>query len=233
MELKHLTNSQLILLTLLVSFVTSIATGITTVALLAQAPQSVSQTINRVIQQTVENVVPGTTETKTIVIKEEDLIIDAIANTQSAIVSVYDKEVLIEKGTLVSNGEKVLVGSAQFIDGNTYTVHIGENKVEGKMIVSPKGYGMITLTTPSSTKSLAISSTPPRIGQSGIVLDGTSAFPGKVTGIEKGERNFLIWNTVLSQTHIGSPVVNTDGTIIGLVIKNSEQIEILQAQDIS
>ena len=38
MDLEHLNKTQIILLTLLVSFVTSIATGIVTVSLLAQAP---------------------------------------------------------------------------------------------------------------------------------------------------------------------------------------------------
>ncbi len=56
--MEDLNKTQLVLLTLLVSFVTSIATGIITVSLLEEAPSNVTQTINRVVERTVEKVVP-------------------------------------------------------------------------------------------------------------------------------------------------------------------------------
>ncbi len=57
MEMKELNKSQLILLALLLSFVTSIATGITTVTLMQQAPEAVTVPINRIVKQTVEKIV--------------------------------------------------------------------------------------------------------------------------------------------------------------------------------
>jgi hypothetical protein len=56
MNIDDLSKSQLLLLTLLVNFVMSIATGIVTVSLLDQAPQTVTQTVNRIIEHTVETV---------------------------------------------------------------------------------------------------------------------------------------------------------------------------------
>ena len=52
-------KSQLILLAVLLSFVTSIATGITTVTLMQQAPSGVTLPITKIIRQTVENVAPA------------------------------------------------------------------------------------------------------------------------------------------------------------------------------
>src|SRR6185295_7741638 len=60
MDLEHLTKHQIVLLTLLVSFVTSIATGIVTVSLVNQAPPGVTRTINQIVEHTVEKVVPAT-----------------------------------------------------------------------------------------------------------------------------------------------------------------------------
>ena len=81
MDLKELNNYQLVLLTLLISFITSIATGITTVYLLQQAPPQVTGVINNVVEKTIQTVAPATLEpkTQTIIIKEDDLIATALA----------------------------------------------------------------------------------------------------------------------------------------------------------
>lgn len=82
--MEGLTKQQLILLALLVSFVTSIATGIVTVSLMDQAPRSVTQTINRIVERTVEKVVPvensATTviSKETVVVKSDDMVISSI-----------------------------------------------------------------------------------------------------------------------------------------------------------
>src|SRR3989344_3153329 len=95
MDLEQLSKTQIILLTLLVSFVTSIATGIVTVSLVNQAPPGITQTVNRIVERTVERVVPDvkltqgaavvTTE-KTVVVKEDDLIAEAIGKVSSRVI---------------------------------------------------------------------------------------------------------------------------------------------------
>ncbi|MEI7480540.1 MAG: hypothetical protein WCJ59_02830, partial [bacterium] len=86
--MENLNKQQLILLTLLITFVTSIATGIVTVSLMDQAPKNVTQTINRVVERTIEKVVPTkvdgnqtqqTTIKETVVVKEDDKVTSTIA----------------------------------------------------------------------------------------------------------------------------------------------------------
>src|SRR3990167_873256 len=98
MHLDQLSKSQIVLLTLLVSFVTSIATGIVTVSLMDQAPPIVAQTVNRVVEHTVETVTPAksqaagatvVTQEKTVVIKESDQVAAAVTKLEPSIVRVY------------------------------------------------------------------------------------------------------------------------------------------------
>ena len=63
MDIKDLDKKQLILLTLLITFVVSIATGIVTISLMNQAPKAIPQTINNVIQRTIEKVTTVTAPT--------------------------------------------------------------------------------------------------------------------------------------------------------------------------
>lgn len=92
--MEDLNKTQMVLLCLLVSFVTSIGTGIITTSLLREVPQNVTQTINRVVERTVETVAPQTTNTNTVtrevtvVVKEEDLIIDSIKKSRNSIVRI-------------------------------------------------------------------------------------------------------------------------------------------------
>ncbi len=98
--MEELTKTQLILLALLVSFVTSMATGIVAVTLMEQAPEPVVQTINRIVERTVETVreaVPVAeksqrqsvvTKETTVVVKEEDLITSTIAKNLATLVRI-------------------------------------------------------------------------------------------------------------------------------------------------
>ncbi len=81
--MEDLNKNQIVLLTLLVSFVTSIATGIMTASLLQEAPIEVTRNINSIVEKTIETVVPATPSTPqkeitTVVVKEEDRVIESI-----------------------------------------------------------------------------------------------------------------------------------------------------------
>ncbi len=91
--MENLTKTQLVMLVLLVSFVTSLVTGIVTASLVSQAPAPFTQSISRVI----EKIVPSVTENNNnqqaapLVIQEpskEELTIKVIKNVSNSVVSV-------------------------------------------------------------------------------------------------------------------------------------------------
>lgn len=94
MNLEQLTKHQIVLLTLLVSFVSSITTGIVTVSLMDQAPAGVTRVVNQIVEHTVEKVVPSTqgaavaTTEKTVVVKDDDLAAQSIGAVQKAIIRI-------------------------------------------------------------------------------------------------------------------------------------------------
>ncbi len=110
MDLEHLNKTQIILLTLLVSFVTSIATGIVTITLLDQAPPGVTNTISKVVERTVERVVPaksqGASVVKTVIIKENDLISKAVEKNKKSLVSIFIEKGINTKKDIKTDGDK-------------------------------------------------------------------------------------------------------------------------------
>lgn len=98
MDLEHLTKTQIVLLGLLISFVTSMATAIFTVALVNQAPPPITNTINRVVERIVdpmglndEKKEEGEKENKDqqpIFISKEDAIVKVVKDVSPAVVSV-------------------------------------------------------------------------------------------------------------------------------------------------
>src|SRR5580693_4042053 len=101
MDIEKLTKSQIVLLTLLISFVTSIATGIVTVSLMQQAPPAVAETVNRVIENTIETVATSTkgqsaavvmTQQKTVIVNESDLVAEAVKQITPSVVRVYSDD---------------------------------------------------------------------------------------------------------------------------------------------
>jgi len=138
--MEDLTKQQIILLTLLVSFVTSIATGIVTVSLMDQAPRGVTQTINRVVERTVEKVIPIQTNTKTeqitTVVKEADLAVEAVKSNEKSFVRIYEKpkgansssNVFSRFGVVVSKDGEVITDGYLISSYMDYTAKFSDDK---------------------------------------------------------------------------------------------------------
>lgn len=157
--MNHLNNNQLILLAILVSFVTSIATGIVTVTLIDQAPLAVTQTIDRVVERTVEIVVPGPgretiIKERVVVDKGGELVVAAVEKASPAVADVYSILNVVEKDKPVfeeENEENSVSpkeeGVGFFIDENGLLLTLFEF-VEGTQLyigVSQKNGGRVFL----------------------------------------------------------------------------------------
>lgn len=131
--MNNLNTQQIILLALLVSFVTSIATGITTVSLLEQAPDPVTQTINRVVEKTIERVVtepsennekPVEKEIVTVVVNEEDRTIEAIEKNSESLVRIYEKigdlKNFVALGIILSPNGEIVTDASLIKEGGKY-----------------------------------------------------------------------------------------------------------------
>jgi S1-C subfamily serine protease len=100
----NLNTQQLVLLCLLVAFVTSISTGITVVSLMDDGQRPVTQTINRVVERTIERVVEPegdenrtVTETperiiETVVVNQEDLTVEAVQKNSRSLIRIHKTE---------------------------------------------------------------------------------------------------------------------------------------------
>lgn len=157
MNIEELTKHQLILLTLLVSFVTSIATGIVTVTLLDQGPQQITQTINRVVERTVEQVVPGGIQTVIkevpLYVTEEEQIVKAIDGASPAVVQVTEGSgtpqnfvsgfVLGSKGLVVSVIPSTGEGLTTRV--NNYRVMLDKEVVFPATIIKKSGTGNVVV----------------------------------------------------------------------------------------
>ena len=134
--MEHLTKQQIVLLTLLVSFVTSIATGIFTVTLMQQAPAGVTQTLNRIVERTVEKIVPVETQKAQIIkqeittlVKEDDMVIAAVEKNEKSLVRIFGRvtydspEMFLGMGVVTSANGVVVTDKKLYAENISY---IGE-----------------------------------------------------------------------------------------------------------
>ena len=245
MGMEELSKSQIILLTLLVSFVTSIATGIVTVSLMEQAPPAIAQTVNRVIERTVEKVVSSpspagqaaavmTTE-KTVVVKESDLIVQAVEKMTSSLVRVYtfsqESPAFLALGVVLDSNGSVITDAASLGDAADASIVLPDGTtVRGFVTSRNPAIGTATLQLATTTASgKAIHFTPvvlsvgkPTLGKTVVALSG-KAIPriadGLVTAfIPQGEGGGDVIDTNISADYVmdGSPLIDTEGGLLGV-----------------
>jgi hypothetical protein len=236
MDVEHLSKVQIVLLVLLCTFVASIMTGIVTVALLAQAPPAVTQTVNHIIQRTVETVapstgIPTTIKETTVVVKEDELL-------SSSISSAFNKVGIVHETTATSSPIIALgipVGSVLLTDASVVTdehaVEIGgvvlTYKVDKK--ISEVGVVVLTLVDGKVPSTSRVGDTGQiKLGQSVVVLPSASGARvgiGAVTArytlgrVGEGEDEVVIRaidTNIGGKIAAGAPLLNAFGDVIGI-----------------
>lgn len=231
MDIKDLNKSQLILLAILLSFITSIATGIVTVTLMQQAPTSVTVPINRIVRQTVEKIVPveGEKTTQTIVIKEEDLVVDAIAKNKSAVFSITREtqdlegktiEVSAGRGFVVSNDGIIVADGSLIYDVGTYYVKNDSGKFKATFLSLNKSeFALLKIGAPLDEKNKLAFTLP--------------AF-GDLSKMRTGQKILLLGNSIssfifegnkdirmnVSKSNAGGLVLDLDGEALGIALSS-------------
>ncbi len=259
--MNDLNTQQIILLTLLVSFVTSIATGITTVSLLEQAPEPVTQTINRVVERTVERVVEIDEKTnepqekiiETVVVKEEDLTVEAVEKNSQSLVRIFQKngdlENFVSLGMVISNTGDILTSSVGLDQDLEYiAVYPDSTKVDLNFKNFGQSFSILAIpeqstSTPAFGQVTIGNSQKLKLGQSVIALSGQNSnivTTGIVTSIESQnielneqdvnaetipQEEFSVIDTSVDPSKIvkGAMLLNLKGELVGF--KNSLVID--------
>ena len=202
MNIEALNKSQIVLLTLLVSFVTSIATGIVTVALMSQAPPAITQTINRVVEHTVERIVPAqqiaaaaaAPVVKTVFVKQSDAIAQAVATVSSSVMRITlssDRDatpiaigVAVSPTSIATDSAGIKDGvaySAILADGTTVPLDADSHSAGGIALLSIRASKAAT-TSPKAFSPAKISAGKLQLGQVAIALTGLKS-PRIATGV--------------------------------------------------
>lgn len=208
--MEYLTKSQIILLTLFVSFVSSMATGIVVVTLMQQAPEPVFQTITKVVEKTIEKVVPTIIEKpgKQVVVKDEDLLVAAIDRNMKGVIalkvageegggrSVGIGVIVSSDGVVVTERKNVAAGAlVATVDSARYRLEVsppGDRGDHSGLLVSGKlvPADLSATSTPSAVFSpvaLAVRSGL-KVGQTAVVIggrDGKTIINGLITNLDE------------------------------------------------
>ena len=242
MDVKELNKSQLILLAILLSFITSIATGIVTVTLLQQAPVSVTTPINRVVQQTVEKItqIEGKPTVQPVVVKEEDLGVDAIAKNHSAVFTITKDgldengkavEISAGRGFVVSKNDIIVADVSVAGDKENYYVKNDSGKFKAEFVSADKnGFSFLKVGASLDDKQKLVYTLPSfgdlskmKTGQKILVVGSSiSSF------IFDGDSNLKISTT---KGNAGGLVSDLDGNVLGITL-NSDTNSFVSIRDI-
>jgi hypothetical protein len=223
MNIEEMSKSQLILLTILVNFVTSVATGILTVSLLDHAPAVVTQTVNRVVEHTIETIAQAAPAAivQAPAPSNQDLVTAAIGADATRAVAIYaagtstsspplavgtylPKSRAIATATLDALPKEAIIGFA----GGTYIEASISHQGDGVTV-----YGFADKAAlPKATAPTLVASSDLKLGQTALAIGSDGAAS---TGIVARVADDGI-HTTLPDIGAGSAAVDLAGNLIGI-----------------
>jgi len=239
--MENLTKQQIVLLTLLVSFMTSIATGIVTVSLINQAPAGTTNIVERVIEDTVASALPSNNLAAVGQSgSSNDSLTSVIYNIKKSIVQIQDYGVANSVSGLgvVVNGRGIVMTDKSNIAGlNKIAIAYPNGHSYGAAPVETQSNGDIVFLQPflATDQSFLASATStaffnpislanfPKLGETVASLGGTDAGTLSIGVVDKlisaGASSTLsaVSTTIdLSKVLPGSPLFDIYGNLIGL-----------------
>jgi hypothetical protein len=248
--MEDLTKQQMVLLTVLVSFVCSIATSIMIVALLTDTTPAVSQTINRIVEKTIERVVTGTSTPIFIkpapavpIATESEKVVSAVQSNLPKIVIIHDKTkdgeaatstAKIGIGTVISSDGLIAVDSFLIGEKTDFIVFFGDKYRHAKKIYFDNKIGVALLRTEEAIKddkntegivfsSVVFSATDATLGLPIVALggeNGRSITRGTLTEIPDNKTLPIPSDLSLASSYKGGVVFGLDGKVIGIILSS-------------
>jgi len=241
--MEDLNKSQVILLAILVSFITSMATGITTVSLMQEAPVSVTQTINRVVERTVEKVIPGSTTIREVskVISVDDLVVEAVRKASPSVVTLYRTEsTSTQPGFFVTGNFIVTTDSGAHTDTSYILKDKDDASIALKFVKADEKNALAVYTplisagSKTSFSAIAFSKGEAMPGQTSIALstDGSGdrvLSVGIITNVAGSTTtDQTLRTTAITTASVGGPLIDIHGELIGVAVQERTALGLYQ-----
>lgn len=225
-DMEELTKHQLILVALLISFVTSLATGIVTVSLMNQAPQGVAQTINNVIERTIQQVAPqpASVADASSSPDENPTPLEAVVQSiNSSIVHIENRSnrmplalgVTVSSSGVIATSRAALGGvsdvQAVLIDGNRIPMSIVQFQAAGDVVFLAPSVRL----SPQPNFSPVTFSAHSELGKAVFTLSGSSTVSLGV-GVITDSGEWIGTTIPATRTSLGGPLFDAYGNLVGI-----------------
>ena len=240
--MEQLNKQQIILLALLVSFVSSIATGIVVVSIMEQNSQpTITQTINRVVERTIERAVAPdvqgqSTVRETLIVREDEAVVNAIEKASRSVVRIfysYGGEQRFAGLGIIISSSGIIAAKIEVPEGSLLSARLaGGNEVGGTVIGRDLDLGLTIiqaeqgrdpLDTRVYTASVMADSKEAKLGQSVIVMgreDGYRVATGILSSVSE---NLLRASVVDPAFDSQAILVNLRGEVLGMKYGNTAE----------